>query len=98
MKKEKSIYRIGDFLENFLEKKGLLTRIKEEMAIQMWREIVGEEIFKNVKAEKVKNGILYVKCKNPSWKQEVNFKKEEIIKKLNKFLKKEIIKDIKYLI
>ena len=44
----------------------------------------------------VKNGILEVKTTNSVWKQELQIQKTEIIKRLNKRLKKNIIKEIRF--
>lgn len=98
MKKKETIFRISDFLDDVLKDAGILIKVKEQMAIYLWREIVGEEIYKNAKPEKVENGILYIRCRSSSWKQEINFKREEIIREINRRLKMEIIKGIKFLI
>ena len=37
---------------------------------------------------KVKNKTIYIKCKNPSWKNELQYQKEELLKKINKHTNK----------
>lgn len=94
LKKLAKIVKIGDTLENFLKKKNLLKRVKEEQAINLWKEIVGEEISNKTEANVIKDGILFVSCYSSSWATELSFMKEQIIKKINKRLKENVVKDI----
>ena len=56
-----------------------------------WKKIVGEPIGEATKPIKIENKKLYIKCKNPTWKTELQYQKTELIKKINKATK---IKDI----
>jgi len=57
-----------------------------------WEKIVGEKISEATEIIKIENNKIFVKCKNPTWKQELQFQKKEIINKIQKNTKK--IKDI----
>ena len=81
----------------FLKNTGLENGVAQQKAIEVWCEIVGEKVAKNTNAESIEHGTLTVKTKNPVWRQELLFQKKEIIKKLNKKLKKNIIKEIRFL-
>ena len=57
-----------------------------------WKIIVGEKIFKATKVIKIENKKIFIKCKNPAWKQELQFQKKELINKIQQHTKQ--IKDI----
>tara|TARA_B100000900_G_C20197877_1_gene560574 strand:- start:146 stop:412 length:267 start_codon:yes stop_codon:yes gene_type:complete len=48
-----------------------------------WEKIVGKKIYKATKIIKVENKTLFIKCKNPTWKNELQYQKKEILNKLN---------------
>ncbi len=47
-----------------------------------WKNIVGEKISKNTELVKIERETLFVKCKNPTWKMELQFQKKEMLKKI----------------
>jgi len=89
--------RLGSALENFLKTSGLEKGVTQQQAIIIWNDIVGDAVGKNTEPESVEHGIITVKVSNPTWRQELQFKKKEIIGKLNKELEQNIIKDILFL-
>ena len=48
-----------------------------------WENIVGKKINKATKIIKIENKTLFIKCKNPTWKNELQYQKKEILNKLN---------------
>lgn len=48
-------------------------------------------------AKKFESQILFVHAENSVWRSELNLHKEIMIKKINKFLGKEVIKNIKFI-
>ena len=83
-------------IRNFLKKSGLNSGVEQQKALKLWGETVGNKISKNTEPTSVKNGVLVIKTTNSVWKQELQIQKTEIIKKLNKRLKKNIIKEIRF--
>ena len=83
-------------IQNFLKKSGLKSGVEQQKALKLWGEAVGNKISKNTEPMSVKNGVLVIKTTNSVWKQELQIQKIEIIKKLNKRLKKNIIKEIRF--
>ncbi|MEA1881795.1 MAG: DUF721 domain-containing protein [Candidatus Marinimicrobia bacterium] len=84
-------------IDMFLKKAGLEKGVKQNRAIFVWKEVVGRKIAENTTPEKVEHGILIVKAENPSWRQELVFKKQEIVNKLNKKLGENTIREIKFI-
>ena len=56
-----------------------------------WKEIVGKPIGQATSPIKIENQKLYIKCKNPTWKTELQYQKKELLIKINQNTK---IKDI----
>ena len=69
---------------------------KEEQEIySAWKLTTEKHIFENTEIIKVDNGKIYIKAKNAVYRNEISFKKNNIIKNLNKKIKKIKIKEIK---
>ena len=84
-------------INNLLKAAGLEAGVSQNKALLVWDDVVGAKVSENTTPEKVEAGTLYVKASNPTWRQELMFKKEEILKKLNKKLGEKIIKEIKFI-
>ena len=89
--------KIGTAINLFLKKNNLEKGVKQNSALIIWGSVVGLEISKNTKPDKVELGILTIKATNATWRQELFFKNKEIIKKLNTRLGENTIKEIRYI-
>ena len=49
-----------------------------------WEQVVGKKISEATKIVKIQNKTIYIKCKNPSWKNELQYQKKEILNKVKK--------------
>ncbi|MCK5076284.1 MAG: DUF721 domain-containing protein [Calditrichia bacterium] len=87
---------INKILKEFIKKSPYKKRFEETMAIVAWPKAVGETISRQSKAVRIKDGILFVQVENASWKHELYMLKTNIIKKLNRYLEKNIVKDIRF--
>lgn len=61
-----------------------------------WPKIVGEKIAAEASAEKIENKVLKVSVLNSAWRQELTFRKREILEKINTYFGEEIVKDIQF--
>lgn len=68
---------------------------KEYEAVDRFGEIF-PDLTKIAKAQKVNDGVLYLKVENSVWRSELNFRKQLLIEKINKYFGKRIIKTIKF--
>ena len=84
-------------INEFLKKAGLERGVSQNKSLLVWKEVVGDKVSQNTVPEKVESGTLYIKTSNPTWRQELVFKKSDIIKKLNNKLGKNTIKEIKFI-
>ena len=84
-------------INNLLKAAGLDAGVAQNKAFLVWDEVVGVKVSENTTPEKVEAGTLYIKASNPTWRQELMFKKDDILKKLNKKLGEKTIKEIKFI-
>jgi hypothetical protein len=89
--------------------KSLLEILNKEKTFDNFREsidgytVVDEfhNVFPELKsvanAKKFEGNILFVRAENSVWRSELNLHKEIMISKINKYLGKEIIKNIKFI-
>lgn len=84
-------------ISRFLQNNGLDKGVNQQNAIIIWEEIVGKTIASNTTAETVEHGVLTIKTTNPAWRQELVFKKRDIIEKLNSKLGKNTIREIRFI-
>ncbi len=62
-----------------------------------WEEVVGEKIAKVAVPVKNKNGVLFVKVDDAVWRFELSRRKEELLDKIFKYYKKNVIKEIVFI-
>jgi predicted nucleic acid-binding Zn ribbon protein len=84
-------------LESTLKETGSQEMVTQGKAITLWSKAAGKEISKVTEATDLQKGVMFIKTENSSWRNELMFQKEEIIKKINTLLNNNIIKDIKFL-
>jgi predicted nucleic acid-binding Zn ribbon protein len=92
------IDRIGDVLGNSLKRLELSSRLDEYGVWPIWNDVVGKTIAVNAQPEKIRNGTLFVKVTSAVWMQQLQFMKQMIAEKLNQRLKKEIVKNIFFVV
>lgn len=73
---------------------GMTDAYEQFTTLQIWEKIVGETIARVTTVERLKDGDLFVRVRNPSWRMELNFRKKEIASRLNEEIGKEMIKSI----
>ena len=89
--------KLNTTIDSFLESYGLKKGVKQNSAVLYWKEVVGEKISKNTEPQGVEHGTLTVSVSNPTWRQELVFKKKEIIKELNKKIGENTIKEVRFI-
>lgn len=88
-----------DILASVLSKYGLDRKVKEYQFVADWEQIVGSEIARRSRPEKLYKGTLFVKVMGSAWAQELSFHKATIIRRVAKYLNRpELVKDIRFLV
>ena len=78
-------------IEKFLNKNPKIKQEKKALEIE---KIIPKTIKKGIKTIQIKNTTIIIKTTTPSWRQEINFLKKEIIEKINKKARNYNIKKI----
>ena len=87
---------LSSAIDDLTSRLGYRETINAQMAIIVWEEVVGEKIVKVTSPVSIKKGILKVKVKNPTWRNELSYCKEEIRRKLNKAVGEPVVADIRF--
>lgn len=78
----KSPEKISGLIDSILTQKGYMSACKEWDVVAKWNEIVGEKIASVTECTRIEDGRLYVKVFSSSWRNEIVYLKDEIIKKI----------------
>ncbi|NQV16105.1 DUF721 domain-containing protein [bacterium] len=87
---------IGNVFTQLFRDLGIDKAIQQNMAVSRWAEIVGERIAEISVADRIENGVLFVKVSSPVWRNELVFMKSNLISSVNDALAKTVVKDIKF--
>ena len=90
----KSPQKIDSIVDNILSERGYQTICKEYEAVSKWKDIVGNKISKISNCDRIEDGILYVKISSASWRHELIYLKNQILKQIIKETGCTTIKDI----
>ena len=85
-------------LEMALKRSGLDKQIERYRFVSFWKEIVGEEIAKRTKPERLAGPILMVTVSSSVWAQELSFQKKALITRVNRFLGGRKVTDMRFIV
>lgn len=60
-------------------------------------EVIFPELKQIAKASKIEKQVLFLKVENSVWKSELNFRKNIVVEKINKYFNEQVIKTIKFI-
>jgi len=73
---------------------GLTEAYQQYKTLQIWNTVVGEAISAATSIERFYNGDLFIRVRNPAWRMELNYRKQDILKKVNEALESHMVNDI----
>ena len=88
---------INTIINGFLKNSGLSSGVDQQKAIEVWEEVVGKKIAENTEAVSVEHGVLFIRAGSPSWSQELQLKKKQILLKVNNKIGNKIITDLRFI-
>lgn len=95
MKKSRNYISLGDAIEQFLAKHGLKKQAKFHELKSEWAKLMGAPIANNTEKMWLHEGILYIKMKNPVWRQELQLARNKILKMANEHMGIEAVKEVR---
>lgn len=96
-KRRGKINSIGQLIDQLARLYHFDKKIKENEVIIKWNEIAGSTIASATEPIRVKDGVLYLKVKNDVWRNELHYQKLNLLRKIQKSLKEQIITEIIFL-
>lgn len=91
------VTELKDLIKKFIEASPKIAKpLQEYRATELWDSVVDERISRHAKPLRIKNGILTVTTSSSVWAQELRYVKEEILKKLNEKVGKNVVRDIRF--
>ena len=87
---------IGEVIKKTIRKPDSIRKIKEYSIVAAWSRIVGEKLALNSYPIKIRDGTVIVVAKDNMWAAELRYMTALVIKKINEFLKEDLIRDIKF--
>lgn len=85
---------LGDILRKVIRKKHIPPPAADRRLIDLWRRAVGPQIAARTFPDNFKRGTLYVRVAASVWLHQLQFMKEEILRKINDMAPKEEIKTL----
>ena len=94
MARTKNPKKISDVVGDMCHILGMTEAYNQYKTLQIWNSVVGEAIASATSIERFSNGELFIRVKNPAWRMELNFRKQDILQKLNAALSSQMVKEI----
>lgn len=83
-------------LDELIGNLGIQRKLKEYDAVLLWEELVGDHIAKATTAVRIVQGVLVVKVKTSTWRNELTLQKKMLVEKLNTAIGERVVKDIRF--
>ncbi|MFW5658972.1 MAG: DUF721 domain-containing protein [Bacteroidota bacterium] len=86
---------LGDALEGFFKKSGLTNKMLIVRTLRDWPKFAGKPIAEQTERLRYEKGELIVYMKSPIWRQELLYRKTEIVTAINVAAGQQIIRDLR---
>ncbi|MCS7027383.1 MAG: DUF721 domain-containing protein [Bacteroidia bacterium] len=85
---------LSDCIHSFLKQSSLDKQMYEQLVISHWKDIVGEHAAEHTVSLFIKDKALHVKLNNSCWRNELHYRKQQIIQKINAFVNYDLIGEV----
>jgi len=87
---------IGSIIGSVVDKMELNKKLRVSNIFNHWEDIVGTQIAKKSKPERLLHKTLYVSVTTSTWANELSLMSEKLIEKINSFTGEDIVKTIRF--
>lgn len=94
--KKPSTKSVAEALEELTSALGIDKKLQEYEAVTRWEECVGKRIAEEAMPVRITKGVLIVRVRTSTWRNELNLRKKEIINKLNTTIGTPVVVDIRF--
>jgi len=95
-KRHGDLTHIGEVVEAIFAQPSYPVDFEDMKLWKLWDEAVGAEIANHARPSSIKKGVLVVKVSDSVWLQELEFRAQEIIERINSVLQREAIRKIRF--
>lgn len=88
--------KFSDVMKEFNNTRNFKDKLEEAKALEAWEEVVTDDIAKNTSPKYIRNGVLHVKTKSPTWAQELSGFSPRLREMLNEYLGAVTVREIKF--
>jgi predicted nucleic acid-binding Zn ribbon protein len=85
---------LGNIIRNYLKDIGVEKPVKRYEALSLWNSVVGKRIADVTEPVRISDGKMFIKVKNDTWRNELLYHKQKIIRDINLRLETKAITDI----
>lgn len=85
---------IGNIFAGIADTLGISEKIRESRVMDIWKEILGEQIEVNARMTKFEKGTGYIETKSSTWAVEITIRKDKLIQKINDIFGEQIVKEL----
>ena len=94
MKRKSNQKSLGEIIQDFLKQSGWERKLDEDNIMTEWDKVLGPSLAKYTEEVFIKNKKLHIRLNSSTLRQELSYKKSEIVKDLNAAVGKDVINDI----
>jgi predicted nucleic acid-binding Zn ribbon protein len=87
---------MGEALQKFLAQTGMAGTLRQFDALTQWDMIVGEQIARVTRAERIEHGVLIVAVATAPWRAELTLRRREILRRINEAIGGRVVRDIQF--
>jgi len=85
---------VGDIIRRLMKNPKLADRLDELDALEVWKELIGKQLQNYIAEARMIKGSLLIKVTSAPLRNELSYKKTDLIKQINTKLGKDVVKEI----
>jgi len=94
LKRKNNQQSLAEVIQDFLKQSGWERKLDEVKIMTQWDQVLGPSLAKYTEEVFIQNKKLHIRLKSSTLRQELSYKKSEIVKDLNSAVGKEVINEI----
>jgi len=87
---------IGSIINKIISDPKIKSKLEISNIFNHWNEIVGSEIHKKSRPDKLTGGVLFVSVINFTWANELSLMSEQLKDKINSYVGRKVVKSIRF--
>ena len=93
---KRDVKELQELIMRNLRVQGLETPLLQKRLIEAWPVVAGPTVMRYTRETVIRNQTLYVSLSSPALRAELSMCRQELVKKLNDYVKSQVIADIRF--